>query len=240
MYTYSDLKHIYDGRASHKYDRAIRGLNNCRVSSVEIGGKSYMAVTLYNTRIGIVDRDDVWMVTMGGWDTNTTRQRIWDISRVSITNDFRTTGLDNTTRMNGLPYSGALKWHGGRCINPEVAPVDKITTLKRSAVAAVTKKLRVLRALMLTMARCEMLHNTYGQFSRVSTACIDMDKLEDPDTEMAERLYGLGKMNTRMRSTQMDCAQRALAMLREHLYEDMDDAYETRIVEHFPRLKEAA
>jgi hypothetical protein len=230
MYTYSDLKHIYDGRRGDKYDRAVRGLNNCRVSSLQLDGKSYMAVTMYSTRIGIVDQDNVWMVTMGGWDSKTTKERIYEISGVSITNDHRTTGLDNTTRMNGLPYSGELKWRGGHCINPEVAPVDKITTLKRSAVAAVTKKLRTLKALMTTMARCEMFDRHAG-----TTRCMPVftdEELANPTAEHAETLFKYGLHRSYNGTPSMAVAECALKFLRHAMYEDNPNNFDTKVISY--------
>jgi hypothetical protein len=211
MFTYSQLEEIWNTRRKGNHDKPLAGATRLRKEGDD------MVVKFYFTDIVRITPDNIVTVNTGGYsDSPATRERIMTYGGVSIWSDSRTNGLEDRVRCSGdLPFSRELKFRNGVCLNPEIC-VDRITTLKRSAITEVTKQLRPLRTLCMSLARINAFDKS---FTRANWASID---LEDPQFVDAQMVYGHGQWQGSIGKTAQEYVEIGLKALREHLYEYMD------------------
>lgn len=225
MFTYSQLKEIYDGRRKCNYYRALKGYCNCEVRQDSDGD---MYVTFHSNRIATFTPDNIVTLDNHGWfDSPTTRGRIYGITGVRIHTDRK---YEDKTRANGLPYSDALRFRGGHCINPEVA-VDTWSTLDRKVVAQVVKKLKPLRALMHTMDKLNAFDGAPEYFRWLPSD----EEMSAPTAYLANRMMARFKN----RFLPGSCLQDGFERMRNELYDDMG-AYIKHEVRHGHDQRQAA
>lgn len=122
MNTYDELKGIYDRKRAHKLDRAIPGERNCRVDSPRAG---VYRVRLHGNVI-ITAYPDYMELSDAGWNTPTTRARIWSIGNVNVYNDSRCGFIDTQRiydhpRGKGLPFFNGIRVdYNGRIFDEDV------------------------------------------------------------------------------------------------------------------------
>jgi hypothetical protein len=216
MFTYSQLEEIWNTRRKGNEHKPLtrHGLRNC---DLEKRGNDF-AIYFHRNLIVIVQPDNMMTLHSHAWyDSPTTRERIWCISRVSVTSDRKTTGLETTTRLNGLPLTNGMKFRNGVCLNPEIC-VDIIHTLPRSAVTEVSMRIAKLKAIAASMARIAALERMDGRkdFGSIN--------FEDPQYADACTVYRAGweHLDYYKRENQLTCLQAGFKRVRQWLYDDLN------------------
>ncbi|TDN70468.1 hypothetical protein [Paraburkholderia sp. BL10I2N1] len=244
MYTYAELKAFFDGRRFK--DRNYRnGLESGSIAIHEetVGGRSYMSVYLYNTRIVMMEPDNTCTIHIGGWDSPSTRKYIWWFARVNLSHDRDTTGLNNRLRVGcskagSLPFIDGLRFRNGECLNPELCPPDEIARVKRSAITEVQRKLRPLKSLMLALARFDALERSQSSYMCVIPSD---EELAEPTVEMASALYERGlAMTPGWLVKQKVAIESGLRWLRHELYNSDPNNFNVEVTCHGHDLRKAA
>jgi hypothetical protein len=215
LFTYSQLKEIYDGRRkSNRYCR-LQGYCNCEVRQDCDGN---MDVYFHGNLIAEFTPDNVVSLSSSGWfDSPTTRSRIWQITGVRIHSDRK---YEDRIRVNGLPYSDALRFRHGRCINPEVA-VDTWRTLDRKVVAKVVKKLKPLRSLMHSMDKLNAFDESVAD-SMIDATVVPDEEWAEPTAYLASRFYNYWRKRYGYNSKNVSIVDQGFTDLRNALYDDMN------------------
>lgn len=148
MRTYYKLQNIYHDKQAHATDRAIPGEPNCRVSlyTDSTGGRGYRVkfhgTTIIEAHTGGLD------VTLGGWDTITTRKRLRSIADVTVTRNNKLPFVEKCRIYDAsrgytvpMPRTARLQYGTRRlddsCVHPD--RIVRVTSAGRRGYAALVK-----------------------------------------------------------------------------------------------------